>query len=199
MALALEDFALSEAGPLQSSDDRISTTESETARMNAYEQGYKAGWDDAVRSETEEQARIGTELARHLKEMSFGFHEARTHILKAMEPLLEELIGNLLPTLVRDSLGPRIVETLEPLIADCADSPVHIAVAPDSEALLRPHLEASGISEFDLVEEVTLSDGQAFLRVGRIERKIDLTQALEEIAKSVRALSDLNERAIIDG
>jgi flagellar M-ring protein FliF len=73
----LEDFATL-AGPAAQAPSDPAPALADAERLAAYEQGYRAGWDDAVRAEAADQARIGAELARNLQEMSFSFHEARS-------------------------------------------------------------------------------------------------------------------------
>ena len=50
-----------------------------------------------------------------------------------------------------------------------------------------------------LVEEESLAEGQVYLRVGKIEKQIDLGSAIERISAAVHALYDLNERTLKHG
>lgn len=199
MTLTLEDFSTFSHFSSGQSDGFVPSAQIETEKSAAYEAGYSAGWDDAIQAEASNQARIGEEFARHLQEMSFSFHEARTHVIKGMEPLLQELLNKFLPAIIRDTMGARIVEILEPLIADAADTPVQIAVAPGCESAIEPLLSASGIDVVQITGEPTLSEGQAFLKLGQCERKIDLTQAVEQIATAIQAVYQLNERELRHG
>lgn len=197
MALAFEDFEEStQAQPAATGDDAVPKAVVEAERMAAYEQGYKAGWDDAARAEAEDQTRIGADFARNLQDLSFTFHEARAHVLQSMEPLLEELIDTLLPDLVGETLGLRIVEELRPMIEDGADSPIELVVAPQSRAALEKQLADTNTSAIRLSEEPSLAEGQAYLRVGKTERQIDMTGALERISVAIQSLYALNERTL---
>ena len=196
MPLPLEDFSMFSIGSSGKTADHVSSSQADAVKAEAFENGYKAGWDDSAQTVTDEQARIDAEFARHFQEMSFSFHEARTHLIQAMEPLLRELVETFLPALVRETIGQRIIETLEPMISDCADSPVSIAVAIGCESIVEPYLSASDFPFVQIVEEETLSEGQAFLRLGSNERKIDLTDAIDQITQSIHATSQLNERAL---
>ena len=199
MPLTLEDFSDASLASFGQPQDAVSSQQAEAAKATAYEQGYKAGWDDAIEAESESQSRIGAEFARHLQEMSFSFHEARTHVIQGMESLLQELLSTFLPALIRETMGQRILETLEPLVAECADSAVQIAVAPGCQSALEPHLSEAGIAMIQLIEEPSLSEGQAFLRLGENERKIDLTDAIETVSQSINSMYQLNERALKHG
>ncbi|HGG04004.1 MAG TPA: flagellar biosynthesis protein, partial [Aliiroseovarius sp.] len=87
----------------------------EQSRLAGYETGFKAGWDDAIRTETDEQARIGVEFARNLQDLGFTFNEARSHVMHALEPLLTSIVTTVLPKLVSETIGQTIVEELLPL------------------------------------------------------------------------------------
>ena len=84
----------------------------EEAKLAAYEQGYKAGWDDAAAAQSEDQTRIRADLARNLQQLSFTYQEARAHILKAVEPLLEEMVNRRLPDTARETLAPLVLERM---------------------------------------------------------------------------------------
>jgi len=171
----------------------------ETERTSAYETGYQAGWDDAAKAHSEDQMRIGTEFARTLQELSFTFHEARAHVIQSMEPLLDQMTRTLLPALVSETLGARILEELRPLIDDAADTPVDLMVAPASRPAIERYLEDRQTVAIRLTEEPSLAPGQAYLRMGKTERQIDLTDALERITGAIGALYEINERTLKHG
>ena len=79
----LEEFA--NAGPHSAGAGGAGLTSDQAdARAQAsYETGYSAGWDDAVRAETEAHKRISAEFARNLQDLGFTFHEARAHVIPA--------------------------------------------------------------------------------------------------------------------
>ncbi|MGH1369721.1 MAG: flagellar biosynthesis protein [Maritimibacter sp.] len=171
----------------------------ETERLSGYEAGYKEGWDDAIKAETEGQSRIGAEFARNLQDLGFTFHEARAHVMHALEPLLKSVVEKVLPRLVSETVGQTIVEELMPLAAEAADTPIQVIVSPASRPQIEAFLKASSSVPFDLVEEPSLADGQVYLRSGTTERQIDLTGAVERIGDSINALFELNEKAFQNG
>lgn len=171
----------------------------ERARLAGYEDGYRAGWDDAARKEAEEQGRIGAEFARNLQDLGFTFHEARAHVMQALEPLLAEMIEKVLPGLVRETLGQSILEELLPLVAEAADAPIEIVVTPVGRAPLEAMLGAAVSVPLRVVEEETLADGQVYLRTGKLERRIDMARVIERIGAAVRGLYEINEGAFGNG
>lgn len=195
MSVLLEDFSTL-VDHRESSVTLATPEELDAAKAEAYEAGFAAGWDDALRTESDSQAKVGAEFARHLQEMSFTFHEARAHVIESLQPLLHEVLQTVLPNLVQETLGQRILDVLDPLIQDAADQPITIAVAQGCREFVEPYLDSAAGAILEVVEEPTLTSGQAYLRLGKVERKVDLTEALGQIKSALNALSSVNERAL---
>ena len=162
----------------------------EEAKLAAFDNGYRAGWDDAADAQTGDQARIGADLGRNLQTLGFTYQEARAHVLRAVEPLLLEIVGKLLPELARESLAPMLLETLMPLAEGLADAPITVVLNPLARAAVEALLvQATGLP-LTIVEEPTLGEGQAYLRLGATETNVDLNTATEQIAAAVRDFFD---------
>lgn len=184
MALRLELFETDEpAGPTTVVTD-VGTIEQ--AKLAAYEQGYAAGWDDGVASQAEDQTRLRADLARSLQGLSFTYQEARTHVLRALEPLIEAMLSRLLPATAHAALAPMVIETLRPLAADFAGSPVLIYIHPGSRPAVAALLSDGDALPVNLVDEPMLGEGQAVLRLGQIEARVDLDAAMAAVAEAVR-------------
>ncbi|MDZ7910219.1 MAG: hypothetical protein U5N10_19655 [Gemmobacter sp.] len=141
--LRLEVFELTESGAAKA--ETVPVTEE--ARLQGYEQGYAAGWEDAVAAQSAEQARLHAELARNLQSLSFTFEEARVHVMAALGPFLQQLVTRLLPEIARAALAPVVHETLLPFAAQASESPVILRINP----VARRHVEdllARGPSPF---------------------------------------------------
>ena len=67
----------------------------EEAKVASFEQGYSAGWDDAVAAQQGDQGRIRADLARNLQSLSFTFQDARSHVLQSIKPLILEMVNRL--------------------------------------------------------------------------------------------------------
>jgi flagellar biosynthesis/type III secretory pathway protein FliH len=166
----------------------------EEAKLSAYDQGYRAGWEDAVSAQKSDQEQISAELARNLKSLGFTFADARQHVLAAMEPLLQDIVARLLPALAREALAPTVLHSLRPLAERASDSPVEIMINPAARAAVEAVLALSNGPPARLVEEPSLGEGQAFLRLGQSETRIDLDGAIAEIASAIANFFQLPER-----
>lgn len=182
-----------------SAPPEVGAEQLERMRLEGYEQGYQAGWDDAVKAEAEAQDRIGAEFARNLQDLGFTFHEARQHVMHALEPLLAGMVEKVLPELITRTIGQSVIEELLPMASEAADAPIEIVVSPESRAALEPLLAEATSVPFTLIEEPSLAEGQIYLRSAKTERDIDLTGAVDRIGAAIRDLYQLNEKAFQNG
>lgn len=197
MALRLEVFETEAEEP----GDVIVTDAAtlEEGRLASYEEGYRAGWEDAATAQASEQAQLRADLARNMQALGFSYHEARVHVLRTVEPLIAAVVGRLLPEMARESLAPIVLETLMPLAEQMADAPVTLLVNPASRPVVEALLEQATGLPITLVDEPTLSDGQVSLRLGAAETRVDLDHAVSEISSVVRSFFDLTEQEIRHG
>ncbi|SLN13266.1 hypothetical protein AQS8620_00175 [Aquimixticola soesokkakensis] len=202
--LSFEDFGQpgalqTQVAPAPDPAPMPSAEELESQRMASYEQGYKAGWDDAVRSHAEEQSRISADFARNLEDLGFTFHEARSHVMSAMEPLLQQITAKVLPQLVSETLGQTIMEELMPLAEKASDHPIQVVIPPQSRAAIEKLAANIATVPLDIVEEPSLAEGQVYLRLGTIEKHIDMSSAVDRIGQAISAIFEINEKALTHG
>ena len=177
----------------------VPETELEAARQEGYAQGYGSGWEAASAAAAEDQARIGADLAQHVQELGFTFHEARAHVMKGLEPLLREVFETLLPAVMVDALGHTILQELRPLAEAATNPPVCLAVAPEDADRLRTVLGENTPVPLRIDADPALASGQADLRLGQIERLIDLAGVVARLGDALAAVEDINERSLAHG
>lgn len=190
--LRLEVFE-PDAEPVETVPQQATTADQES-RLEAYEQGYRAGWEDAANAHAEDQRRLRADLARSLQALGFTYQEARSHVLKSLAPLMQDMVSKLLPEMAREALAPTVLETLMPLAEQLADEPVTLVVHSDDRAAIEALLEQATGLPVTIVEEPTLGEGQAYLRLGGQEVHVDLARATTEIAAAVRGFFGFSEK-----
>ena len=159
----------------------------EEARLDAFEKGYKAGWDDAVAAQEDDAQRLRADVGRSLQALSFTYHEARGHLLRGLGPLMEGICSRLLPQVAQAALGGIVCEALEPLAEEALDRPVTLVLNPEARPLVEEALSESAAPPVDFVEEPSLAPGQLHLRWDGGEQRIDLDAAVAEISAAVAA------------
>lgn len=193
MRLKLEVFKAEEASE-STSTVVLDTMALEEAKLASYDQGYSAGWEDAAAAQTDDQTKIGADLARNLQSLSFTYQEARLHVLRAIEPLMQEMVSRLLPVLAREALAPVVLEILMPLAEQMVDAPVSIVLNPAARGPVEELVAKVTSLPITLVEEPSLGEGQVYLRLGAVETQIDLDRATAEIATAVRGFFEIPDR-----
>lgn len=163
----------------------------EEAKLASYEAGYAAGWEDAASAQSEDQASLRADIARNLQSLGFTFQEARVHVLRALEPLLTEIVGRLLPETARAALGPVVLEALLPIAEGLAETPISLVLSPVSRPAVEAFLNQATGLPLTLVDEPSLGEGQVYLRLGDAEGRVDLDAAISAITAAVRGLYTL--------
>jgi flagellar biosynthesis/type III secretory pathway protein FliH len=135
------------------------------------------------------------ELARNFQTLDFTYQEARTHVLKAIRPLLNALVGSLLPELARDTLAPTVLETLMPIAESLADAPITLVLNPNARVAVEVMLKNATGLPLQIIEESSLGEGQVFLRVGDTETEVNLERAIAKISLAVQNFFELPERS----
>lgn len=170
----------------------VEATAVEEAKVAGFEQGYTAGWDDAVAAQQSDQTRIRADLARNLQSLAFTFQDARAHVLSSVRPLLLEMTNRLLPEIARVALAPTVLEALMPLAEEMADAPLTLVLNPAVRGQVESLVaEARGLPVI-IEEEPSLPEGQVYIRFGTAEASVDLSQVTADIAAAVRAFFTLN-------
>lgn len=155
------------------------------ARLASYEQGYAAGWEDCAAAQSQEKSQMAADLAHNLQSLNFTYHEARAHVLKALEPLLVDLITHILPDVAKAALAPTVLSAIMPLAEKMADAPIKLLHNPGAHDAIEPMLQKITGPPLTLVEEPTLGEGQVFLQLGDSEVRVDLDGAIAEIKAAV--------------
>jgi flagellar biosynthesis/type III secretory pathway protein FliH len=159
----------------------------EDQRLASFEQGYTAGWDDAIEAQSSDQTRITGKLTQNLQDVSFTFHEALSQMLRSIEPVFQALADSVLPEILQETLAPLIVEALSEMAREHAEQPVELVVPIGAGAALRPILAQKLSVPVLLREDSNLVEGQARLRVGITQREVDSLELLKDIRSALDA------------
>ncbi|TNF20184.1 MAG: ABC transporter ATP-binding protein [Rhodobacteraceae bacterium] len=163
--------------------------ELETRRLAAFEEGYQAGWDDAVAAHTKEKLRITSDLAQNLLDMSFTYNEAYTHLFRDLRPLLKEIVDKLLPRTMGRVIGPRIIEELQRAATGNLSSEAHILVNPGVVDMVESLVKREESFPVSVRGDARLAEGQAQLSLPDREVEINLDEIIAEISAALDAFT----------
>lgn len=198
IAHLLEDFARSRMPGDEAAPGGLSEEAIEAQRLESFEEGYKAGWDDAVAARDAEAAQISAGIAATLQDLSFTYNEAYAHMVKALEPLLERMVGSMLPALARDALKHHVLDELNALARELGRAEAIVHVAPGEVEALEPLVAEAGFP-IRVAGDPELGEGQARLRFGEAERQVDLDEVLARVRRAVAAFCHETERELRHG
>jgi hypothetical protein len=157
----------------------------EEIRLNAYERGYNAGWDDAGRQAEEEERARRAEVERQLQQLAFTYHEVRGHLLRALEPVFAALVGAVVPAAARASVVPTAVEQLLALSRQVSEAPVTLRVGPGTRDEFAAALDGLVLPPLTVVESEQIAPLQAAIAFDAQETRIDLAAVAGELAAAI--------------
>jgi flagellar assembly protein FliH len=165
----------------------LDVEEVEDQKLQAFENGYQAGWEDAVKAQVDTGGHVSAGLAASLQDASFEYHEVRNTLTSAVQTIMQELMTTLLPKIAQHSLGAHIREQVLQMTQGALDRSIEVVVAPDAEETVRSLFVDDVEQPFDLVTDPLLAPTQALLRLGADEREIDLQRLVAGIGDTVTA------------
>jgi flagellar biosynthesis/type III secretory pathway protein FliH len=199
----LEDFGsistLRPAAQANPAQPAVTEADIEGKKLEAFEKGYRAGWDDAVKAQSDDRMRISSTFGQHLQDLSFTYHEAYTQVMNAVTPLLNEMVASLLPTIANETLGQHIVDHLKAMSREIGTMRVVVAINPSKLEAVTALLDRDFGFPIDLVEDDTLHEEQADIRFADTERQIDLSDLISSVAEAVEGFTHDNRRKMSNG
>ncbi len=189
MALSLEVFA----NDSTSASGRLTLDQIAFAReqVTSYDDGYRAGWEEASATAEVLAARSKADLAQHLKQLGFTYNAAQAHVLAALKPLLLHVVGQIMPQIARATLGPIVLETLIPLADRLGQAPATLRINPATQEAIKALIEGNTSLPLSIEVDATLGLGEVRLALGMVEAGVDLDQATADISTAVRGFLEL--------
>lgn len=180
--LQLEDF---------SSVEQISQGNSNPGALKAvekqgFDKGYHAGWEDAVKEARSSDQKARADGAAALQQIDFTYFEARQHIMNSFKPLLEAVMGAILPAAAQHALTPLVHEELEKLAAEFQD-PVEIYCAPETAPFISEQIQVHAKSPVKVEAEETLTASQIQMRFSGGMTSVDMDAAVSRIQKAMES------------
>ena len=180
-ALALEDFG--DLKPKSAPEPGDASPAAEPAP--SYDDGYKAGWEDATQSAVSERDRVHAEFARAIEDVRVSFEEAKSQVRRSLHPLLDALVSAVLPALSRDTAGPRLIEIFEREIDGVFTAPLELEASAEDAEFLQEQLAARPDPTIMVRIEPSLISGQMRFGLGAEEHEIDCDRLLQDLREAL--------------
>ena len=168
-----------------STSSSISQEALEDIKLEAFESGYSAGWEDALKAQSDSQTETVNAFVATLQDVSFGYHEARAGLIKAMQPVLSDIINKLLPEVAQAALGAQVVEQLTSMLRKSVNQDIRIEATQTNLEMLEKLVGHVISAPFVCVPNSDLGPNQIILQVGAQKNEIDLDQVISGVANAM--------------
>ena len=174
---AFEDFA--EPAPV--ADPQVSRD---------WQEGYDAGVAATRAEHGETQAQLSQEVIQALSDITFGFAEARLHVLAGLEPLFRALVNRILPAALADAFPAHIVSRLLAAAKTDISQPFRVLLHPTQIDAINDILPEQLAALLTVEASSSLSPHTAMIDGPTAETALDHDALLTELSESLSALFD---------
>lgn len=174
----LEDFTVNTSGgPVHMLDDEAL----EEHRLEAFERGYGAGWEDATTAQEQGRSQLSADLSASLSDLSFTYQEALTRMALSLEPMFESLTRTVLPEILDQGFATRLTGQLTEMARNQIGQPMHLMVPVGTAEQIGAVVPQDLSPPVQVVEDPTLQPGQARIQVGTARREVDCGALLTSV------------------
>ncbi|MDD7970757.1 hypothetical protein [Roseinatronobacter alkalisoli] len=159
----------------------LNAAAAEELRETAYEQGYGAGWQDALEQIRDEDTQRRNAALEALQAISFTYNEAHSTLEQSFLTLTQAVLERLVPEALRLSLPGLVLDSMQQMITRDTRTALQILCAPGMRAVLEDVTTAVPGLEAEILEEPSYSEAQISLRVQDYQRNIDLDAILAQL------------------
>jgi flagellar assembly protein FliH len=184
-AVRLEDFGfLSSTDVTDDPDGAL-----QDLKLEQFEKGYSAGWEDAIKAQSENASHATDIFAKSLSDLSFTYQEAVAHMADALVPVLTEMVQKVVPRAAELGLNARLAEHLKDIITRHAGIDIVVICNPFRSAYLSELITGDFSMPVRLQEDDQLGRDCLRIRFGHQEDQLDLSEIVKEIESAVNTVT----------
>lgn len=177
-------------GPEGEPAEPIPRDKVEDQKLQAFEEGYQAGWSDAEKNFVTEQKNIGEELLHTLRDLSFTYQEALSQLNRGLKPMFGHLMDTLLPQTASAALRAHVIEQLVSLAATQTNAEILLRVSEPNIPMFEDLLEGAELKlPVVLTADKSLTTNQLFVSLEAVEREVNLDAVCHEIQTAMAAFN----------
>jgi len=157
-----------------------------------------AGFAEGRAHADAEQGQFSAEIIQSLTDMSFGYAEARGHLLLSLRPLFAVLVDRFLPALAKEGFAAQLADRLLEVAANDLMTPIDLCVHPEHIAGLKNVIGQAGMP-IKLRGDPKLGRGQAKLSSPEVQTMLDLDEMLDATRAVLSAIFYIQESGVHHG
>ncbi|MEL6563031.1 MAG: hypothetical protein AAFQ59_01200 [Pseudomonadota bacterium] len=162
----------------------VSRDSLEDEKLQAFENGYQAGWDDSIKAQANLDLSISSALAANLQDASFQYHEVRAQLTRSMREIMQGVVATILPDIAKQTLGAHLVQLVEAHARGTMEHTIELRVPEAAIDHVERLLPDSPIA-YSLMADPTLAQDQATMRLGETEHAVDLGRMVKDITVAI--------------
>lgn len=152
--------------------------------------GYDEGYASAMAEVAARQTQLAQDTVQAISDITFGFAEARLHVMTSLEPLFRILIDTILPGTLPESFHAHVVARLVAAAKSDTARPFNLALHPTQVGAVSNILPQALVPLLTLSADPSLSPHTAAIRQGDLETALDHDALLAEVSEALAALFD---------
>lgn len=182
------DFSFLDPDGTQS--DPVPLERVEDQKLQAFEEGYQAGWTDAEKNYVTEQKSVTDEILHTLRDLSFTYQEAQERLNQSLQPMFEHLMKSLLPRTTNAAVRAHVVEQLVEISTGQTKGQITLRVSEIDLPMIEDLLDGIELTlPVVLSDDPTLYPHQLFVSLDMLEREINLDAVCQEITTAMQAFN----------
>lgn len=187
----LEEFTLAQPGEIKEVLPDVSLEEHQ---LEAFEQGYQAGWDDSAKAHAEEQLKLSADLCQTLQDINFAYREAYGEVMRGLTPTFQDIVAKLLPEIATAALPARVAEQIVRFVRESTGDELKICVSRHDEPALSSVVASQSALPVTVEIDPDLAEGQVVISSPKSEVLLETASILTGIETALSTyLSELLE------
>lgn len=173
---------LSDFTALQATADFQQPDAMETFRLEVFETGYKAGWDDAAKAYDETNTRLSNDVLRNLCDLSLEHQSNYAQLQTRLTTIVNEISNVLIPTVADQSFAPKLIIFLEQQLKDTGMDTLDLHLNSKTARRLGDLMTPDLADRINLKVSPDLSETQAILQINGDAIEFTFKDAIEKLS-----------------
>lgn len=170
----------------------------ETAKLEAYERGYSAGWEDCAKGHEDDLSQIRAELSQTLGDAGFTTLEARQAVLRALTPVFDAVTEVMVPELAQAGLAMRLRELLEEMARAVTQPRLTVRAAPVHVPMIEEIALSQPALTVTVEADAQYGPGHILLTHETAEVRLDLDAVADGIRAAIAAFITTKQKGMTD-
>ncbi len=157
----------------------------EVSRLDGFEKGYQAGWDDSTNAHNQEMRNLSAEFSQNLQDFGFTYHEAFLHLTNSIEPLLQTILEKILPETAHEFLIHKVISEIK-LLTNALSEPYVLATLNQANSERLKSLTSSDANVIINIQvDNSMPDSQVIFQISGNEYSFDMDLTISQIKQLV--------------